>query len=143
MIRIDAKKFAADMAIAKIRLGTLVMAALDRSTRQAADFAKASSLFKRRTWALHKSIEPKVGGKYFGSVSAGAKHARWVEYGTKPHIIRAKRAKALRFEQNGTVRFAKWVKHPGTKPRPFMQRARDKAEPLFHRLCSEVIDRLF
>lgn len=46
--------------------------------------------------------------------------------GTRPHEIRAKRTRPnphLRFIQNGTVRFAKRVWHPGTAPDNFMLRA--------------------
>lgn len=41
--------------------------------------------------------------------------------GTKPRRIRARRAKALRWEtKQGDVRFAAWVDHPGTKPNSFL-----------------------
>ncbi|MFF2612378.1 hypothetical protein [Kitasatospora sp. NPDC058046] len=48
---------------------------------------------------------------------------RYVIEGTRPHIIRPRRAKALRFEVGGRTVFAKVVHHPGTKPNPFLQRA--------------------
>jgi hypothetical protein len=43
--------------------------------------------------------------------------------GTRPHIIRPRRAKALRFEVGGGVVFAKRVRHPGTRANDFMGRA--------------------
>lgn len=43
--------------------------------------------------------------------------------GTRPHIIRARRAKYLRFEVGGQVMFRKMVRHPGTDPNDFMGRA--------------------
>lgn len=46
-----------------------------------------------------------------------------VNDGTRPHIIRPRRARALRFTVNGRVVFARVVNHPGTKPRPFLDRA--------------------
>lgn len=47
------------------------------------------------------------------------KVAGFNEYGTRPHVIRAKRGKTLRFVTGGQVRFAASVQHPGTKARPF------------------------
>lgn len=60
--------------------------------------------------------------------------ARWLEFGTKPHIIRPKVRRALRWAANASDRrltgaprvgttnfaFATEVNHPGTKPYPFM-----------------------
>lgn len=43
--------------------------------------------------------------------------------GTRPHLIRPRRAKALRFDVGGTTVFAKLVHHPGTRPNDFMARA--------------------
>jgi hypothetical protein len=43
--------------------------------------------------------------------------------GTRPHIIRARRAKALRFEVDGQIVFAKYVRHPGTRPNNFLGQA--------------------
>ena len=40
--------------------------------------------------------------------------------GTKPHEITPKRAKVLRFNQNGVVRYAVRVWHPGTKPNRYL-----------------------
>lgn len=48
---------------------------------------------------------------------------RYVLDGTRPHIIRPRRAKALRFEVGGRVTYAKVVHHPGTAPNNFMGRA--------------------
>ncbi|MGC4947698.1 hypothetical protein ACLQ2N_16070 [Streptomyces sp. DT224] len=47
----------------------------------------------------------------------------YVLNGTRPHIIRPRRKKALRFEVGGRVVFARVVHHPGTKPNDFMKRA--------------------
>ncbi|MFC9604538.1 hypothetical protein ACFTTN_13900 [Streptomyces niveus] len=48
---------------------------------------------------------------------------RFVLDGTRPHIIRPRRAKALRFQVGGRVVFAAYVRHPGTRPNDFMGRA--------------------
>lgn len=43
--------------------------------------------------------------------------------GTRPHLIRPRRAKALRFDVDGTTVFAKLVRHPGTRANDFMARS--------------------
>lgn len=47
----------------------------------------------------------------------------YVLEGTRPHLIRARRGKALRFEIDGQVVFAKVVRHPGTRPNNFLGQA--------------------
>ena len=58
-----------------------------------------------------------------GSVKATARYALYVHEGTRPHTIRPRTAQALRFEVGGRVVFAKVVRHPGTKARPFLRNA--------------------
>lgn len=41
--------------------------------------------------------------------------ARFVLFGTRPHLIRPRYARALRFEVEGRVVFAQLVRHPGTR----------------------------
>lgn len=56
-------------------------------------------------------------------VGSDLDYAEWVHDGTRPHTIRPRRAKALRFVVGGRVVYAKVVQHPGTRPRPFLDRA--------------------
>lgn len=58
---------------------------------------------------------------------AGANYARHVEFGTRAHEIRARSGKTLRWKVPGGVRFAKRVRHPGTKAQPFMVPGAEKA----------------
>jgi hypothetical protein len=50
-------------------------------------------------------------------------HTAFVHNGTRPHIIRPRRARALRFEVDGRIVFAKIVHHPGYRGDPFLTRA--------------------
>lgn len=50
-------------------------------------------------------------------------YAQMVNDGTRPHIIRPRRAQALRFTIGGRVVYAKVVHHPGTRPNPFLDKA--------------------
>ncbi|CAA0134539.1 Uncharacterised protein [Mycolicibacterium vanbaalenii] len=58
-----------------------------------------------------------------GSVHASADYALYVHEGTRPHLIRPRRAQALRFQIGGRTVFAKLVRHPGTRARPFLRNA--------------------
>jgi len=75
-----------------------------------------------RTGRLRQSIIVRL---ETGEVSVGptVPYAPYVEYGTKPHIIRPVRAKALAFEVQGTTVFAKLVHHPGFAGRFFVREA--------------------
>jgi len=86
-----------------------------------------------RTGRLRESIHIETHGKEYHVVAGSriAYYAPYVEFGTRPHIIRPVRARALRFEVRGEVVFAKYVHHPGSSPQYFMRRA-------FERTLSEI-----
>lgn len=56
-----------------------------------------------------------------GYVQVGAEYGLAVEEGTRPHVIRAKKKKALYWK--GAKRPVRAVRHPGTAPQPFMRPA--------------------
>lgn len=58
-----------------------------------------------------------------GSIEDHADYALYVHEGTRPHVIRPKNGKALRFNVGGRTVFAKVVHHPGTGARPFLRNA--------------------
>ena len=71
---------------------------------------------------------------YGATVVASAEYARYVEEGTRPHIIRPVRARVLAWggdrRLTGSLRsgarptsFARIVHHPGTRPKPFLRPA--------------------
>lgn len=49
-----------------------------------------------------------------------AKHARWLEFGTPAHTIRARKKKALSFIAGGRRITRRSVRHPGTRAYRFM-----------------------
>jgi len=73
-----------------------------------------------RTGRLVRSIYAAKTGDLSAKVGVGVYYAVYVEYGTRPHIIRA-HGRALRFEVGGKVVFAKYVRHPGMKPQYFVK----------------------
>ena len=66
-----------------------------------------------RTWSLRPQF----------TVSSNVDYAPLVQDGTRPHIIRPRTRQALKFIVGGQVVFAKVVHHPGTRARPFLDRA--------------------
>lgn len=50
-------------------------------------------------------------------------YGKWVEQGTKPHVIRARNARFLRFQIGPRTVFRRSVRHPGTKPQPYLHPA--------------------
>lgn len=65
-------------------------------------------------------------GTLEGGAVAIAAYAEWVESGTRPHEIRPRHRMALRWPSaSGGFSFARRVRHPGTRPQPFMEPALD------------------
>ncbi|MDK1473610.1 hypothetical protein QNO07_09280 [Streptomyces sp. 549] len=60
---------------------------------------------------------------YRGVVTSTHPASIYVIKGTRPHVIRPRRAKALRFRVGGRTVFARVVNHPGTKPNDFLSKA--------------------
>lgn len=60
-----------------------------------------------------------------GSVTVGSdiEYAGFVHDGTRPHQIRPRNVQALRFRIGGRIVYARVVNHPGTRARPFLDRA--------------------
>ena len=57
-------------------------------------------------------------------VSGLAEYSAPVHEGARPHVIRPRNARALRFEvEGGRVVFARRVNHPGNAPNPFLRNA--------------------
>jgi hypothetical protein len=98
---------------------------LREAARQVVNRAKV--LAPVRTGRLRSSIraEPPRIFSLRGSVTVGSdlEYAALVNDGTRPHVIRPRNAKVLRFTVGGQVVFARVVNHPGTKARPFLDRA--------------------
>lgn len=68
----------------------------------------------------------KLKTKIVGTVFNRAKYAAAVHDGTKPHTIRARKKKSLKFSSGGETIFVKSVRHPGAKARPWLKNAAKK-----------------
>jgi hypothetical protein len=64
------------------------------------------------------------------SVAVGGDNpvAAYIEYGTRPHTIRARNARVLAFETSGGTVFARSVNHPGTKANPVLGNALESSQ---------------
>jgi hypothetical protein len=110
-----------------------------------ADIAWAYAVWNapRKTGYLASTVAKEVGdGK--ASINVLASYAMYVVKGTRPHIIRPVNASVLAFEAaDGRMVFTSMVRHPGTKPNPFLQNtveaARSEAEETFAKLWLEML----
>jgi hypothetical protein len=82
-----------------------------------------------RDGTLKHSMHERVDSPYAGVVEFQAPHALFVVNGTPPHTIEARPGHTLRFVINGVTLFRKKVRHPGTKPNRFPDRAVRRAQP--------------
>ena len=74
------------------------------------------------TGRLRNSI--KVSADEDGIIIFMVDYAKFVEFGSPPHVIKPKDRKALRFKGSRKGKkfvFAKEVKHPGSRPNPFIR----------------------
>ena len=151
---LDASDFRRCVARTKKELSVTLVRAVNRAAAAARDEAKRGR-FKDRTGRLRAQIRTdsavSTAAEAYTYVVSGAGHSRFVEYGTQPHVIRPKaghgfigpisagqsRRKAtdigthrvaLRWYVGGKPVFARYVRHPGSAPYPFMRPAAALAE---------------
>ncbi len=87
---------------------------------------EARLVVPKKSGALKRSIRSSSGrardGQITATIKAGNKdafYAHMVEFGTQPHDIRPKKAKALKIGGG----YALLMHHPGARPKPFMRPA--------------------
>lgn len=95
--------------------------AYDAVQAGAARHSKKGDLFA----SIYNRAIPK--GREVGHDPARAPHALFVVFGTKPHVIRPAKKKALRWVAGNGFAFAGKVNHPGYRGDDYMQRAADDA----------------
>jgi HK97 gp10 family phage protein len=107
--------------------------------KKAADFAYASMLSRApvRSGRLLGSIREEISGLE-ATVGPSVLYALYVEYGTSPHVITPVFSRVLRFEVEGKVIFTPIVRHPGTKPQPFIRETASAVRERIPKLWEEV-----
>ncbi|MFI9026299.1 hypothetical protein [Streptomyces sp. NPDC053560] len=101
--------------------GGLAERALARRTGRVADIARREAPGSMGAYIDWKVVSEPTGLR--GVITCDHPAVNYVLEGTRPHIIRPRRKKALRFDVGGQTVFAKVVHHPGTKPNNFLGRA--------------------
>jgi Bacteriophage HK97-gp10, putative tail-component len=115
------------------------------------------------TGRLRASITPDIRSPTEGFVGTNVEYAAAVEYGSRPHEIRPRNGKALKFSVGGTkggyvstktgkkrwqkgkegnAVFAKKVNHPGTKAQPFLEPAYVKGTEVAQKHFNAAMKRL-
>ncbi len=86
-----------------------------------------------RDGALFRSVFNRPEGRGFaiGHDTSIAPHALFVHWGTRPHVIKPKKKKSLRWASGGAFFFSKLVRHPGYKGDPWLIRAARHAPTMF------------
>lgn len=132
------------------RLEKNLSIAVRMAAEDASNEAKRNHLYKDRSSVLTNSIGPDgprgsfKAGNLHAIVSAGAGYALFVERGTKPHVIKPRHRKALRWPGPAGFVFSKGVKHPGTKPYRFLENAiRATIPKLTNELVPDAIELSF
>ncbi len=101
------------------------------------------------TSGLTNSIQPAgvtgsfKAGTLEGAVAAGAPYAAAIEHGARPHKIRAKYRKALRWSVPTGFRFATEVNHPGNRAYRFLENALDAQMPTITAEMEAAVDLAF
>lgn len=142
-------------AEAERRVRAACINGVERGLRTAVSYARVDHTYRDRTGALTASIASNYStgpAGASGHIEATAPHASFVEQGTKPHMIWPKAGEgtvgpvrqgqsrrtsgdigthrvALRWFEEGSTkpRFARFVRHPGTAPMPFIGPASEVA----------------
>lgn len=76
--------------------------------------------------SMGRGIQMTVSGRGRGMaavITSTHPASRYVIEGTRPHVIRPRRKKALRFTVGGRTVYAKRVQHPGNRPNNFLLEA--------------------
>lgn len=132
---------------------------------------KTAKLVKRdyestaRTWSSKNRptfdvIVAELDGDYTITAGTDSLLYKWVDEGTKPHIIRPRRSKFLRFRVGGRAkttpnvigsgpgsrgdawRTADFVLHPGTRARNFTKRIKERRQKTVEQEISQSIAKL-
>lgn len=121
------KAIQATFNAAPLKMGKNLSKAVEQTITKVESTAKREAPVNKQTGGgnLRQSIKSRMLGVARGAVEVNAKYAVPVHEGSRPHIIRVRNKRVLANRRTGQI-FGKRVKHPGTRPNKFLQRAVDK-----------------
>ena len=106
--------------------------AFDGVQRGAGRHSKTGALFQS---VYNRSIP---GGRSVGHDTSRAPYAQFVVFGTRPHVIRPKNKKALRWVgPGGGFSFAKKVNHPGYRGDDYFGQVKDNVLRIFSNIVND------
>lgn len=127
----DINKFRIKIDTKNAQFNPKIREAIEKSTltiqRDARNNLKSNGSVK--TGHLRRSVATRVSATEGEVNTSNVKYARYVEEGTKPHVIKPRRKKYLYWE--GAKHPVKKVNHPGSKEKPFLIPAFKKEKPEF------------
>lgn len=138
----EVRKLAVDLPLAGGKVGARTSAAIRKTAFDIERDAKI--LAPVDTSDLVNSISTDFEGDgRFASMSAEigptVTYGDEVEYGTEPHVIRAKNGGKLVFRgRGGDLVFVDKVDHPGTAPQPYMGPSFDRNVPGLERALGDI-----
>jgi hypothetical protein len=118
---------------------------LDGMAQVAFDTAQRQADTHTKTGALARSLRLRPEGDSAWIIDhdqQAAPHAVFVHWGTRPHVIRPKDKKALRWVSGNQFIFARFVRHPGYAGDPWMVKAADEAVRQFDNIVRRAQESL-
>jgi len=118
--------------------------ALAETAVKVEDYIRHEAGRHEKTGALNSSIFKQRNGDSWiiGHDLQRAPHAKFVIFGTRPHLIKPKNKKSLRWASGGAFHFAKVVHHPGNRPDKWLDRAAALAPQIFAAAVQKHFDNL-
>lgn len=121
MLAIELDVDAVNDAFARLRSSLRIAGwdAIAAASKASLSRISGGTYFKNRTGKTAKSFSLERSGEWQGAIVSRSPVAAFMDRGTKPHpiVARRARARALRFTIDGRTIFARSVRHPGTKAR--------------------------
>jgi hypothetical protein len=110
------------------RNSDMVRDASERAAKHVVEHVARYPEFKPRSGKLQKATKARVIRGRIVRITNNKPYAQAIDGGARPHVIRPKRAKLLRFVgRGGKIVFARKVNHPGNRPYKFAYKATNSA----------------
>lgn len=118
--------------VQKLALARLAAAVHDDVRDRIDDHTKTGALLQSLRWVKAD------GEHHIYNDLQRAPHARFVHWGTRPHEIKPRLKRALRWPLPSGFAFSRKVNHPGTKPDPYFSKAAAEAPKHFARIVAQL-----